>query len=352
MKYKSKTGGFSSVGEFLVKVRKACDGEGTPDSRLIFEKTAGHMVESEDSQGGALVPEQWADEIYHAAIESSIVRSRIAKGAIIKATSDSVKIRRLVETDRSSSLFGGVTFKWVKEAGDKTAAISKPALGMLELTPNKLVGGCWVSNELEDDYGNFGDFMTLAFGQAIRFIEDDYFLWGSGAGVPLGAINAANGSLISVTRNAIGLLNWTDIAHMVERLLPLSWETAVWLLNPDVIDELFEANAPAANQAAVLDLSERKLWGIPFIPTEKCQALGTQGDIALCDFGHGHYVIADKEILVSASRHVPGSYGFATDETYWKVVLRTDGQPLMAAPITPYRGANTLSAFIVLTTTS
>ena len=344
-----RTGGFSSLGEFLVKVRKAYDGEGTPDSRLILGKTAGHMVEGEDSQGGALVPEQWADEIYHAGLESSIVRSR---ATVLTATRDSLKVRKFVETDRSSSIFGGVTFTWTEERGDKTAAISKPALGELELVPHKLVGGCWASNELEDDYGRFGDFIKLAFGQALSFIEDDYFLWGAGAGVPLGAIHASNGSLIAVTRSAVGLLDWADIGNMAQRLLPRSWESAVWLINPGVIDELFEATAPAANQATLLDMSERKLWGIPFIPTEKCQAMGTQGDIALCDFGHGHYVIADREMRISASRHVPGSYGFTTDETFWKIVLRVDGQPLMTAPITPYRGANTLSAFIVLTTTS
>jgi len=139
---------------------------------------------------------------------------------------------------------------------------------------------------------------------------------------------------------------------MAERLLSRSWESAVWLINPGAIDELFEATAPAANQATVLDLNNRLLWGLPFIPTEKCQAMGTQGDIALCDFGHGHYVIADREIRISTSRHVPGNYGFTTDEAFWKIVLRVDGQPLMNTAITPYRGANTLSPFIVLTTTS
>jgi len=353
MRYKDKTGGFKCLGEFLVKVRKAYDGEGTPDSRLILEKTAGHMEEATDSQGGALVPEQWADEIYHAALENSIVRARVAKGAVIKATSDSVKVRRFVETDRSCNIFGGITFEWIEERGQKTAVISKPALGELELNIHKLVGGSWVSNELENDYGKFGDFMKFAFGQALRFIEDDYFLWGSGAGVPLGAINAGNGSLITVTRNAVGLLDWTDIAHMAERLLPQGWESAAWLINPGVIDELFEATASAANQATFLDLNNRLLWGLPFIVTEKCQAMGTQGDIALCDFGHGHYLIADREMRISASRHVDVSdVGWKTDETFWKIVLRVDGQPLMTSAITPDRGGNTLSAFIVLTTTS
>jgi len=349
MKYKDKTGGFKCLGEFLVKVRMAYDREGTPDSRLIIEKTAGHMAEADDAQGGALVPEQYSEEILHAALENSIVRKR---AFVIPATSDSLKLKKFVETDRSSNIFGGITFTWTKEAAAKTTAISKPAVGQSELTPSKLVGSCWVSNELEDDYSAFGDFFKLAFGQAIAFIEDDYFLWGAGAGVPLGALNAANGSLITVTRGAIGFMDWTDIAHMAERLLPRSWDSAVWLLNPDALDELFEATAPAANQATVLDLNNRMLFGIPFIPTEKCQALGTQGDIALCDFGHGHYVIADREMRIAASRHVPGSTGFVTDETFWKVVLRVDGQPLMTNTITPYRGANTLSPFIVLTTTS
>jgi HK97 family phage major capsid protein len=351
-KYKDKTGGFKCLGEFLVAVRKWYDGT-HPDSRLILGKTAGHMVEGEDSQGGALVPEQWADGIYHAALEDSIVRSR---ATVLGTTSDSLKIRKFVETNRSSGIFGGVTFQWTEELGDKTAAISKPALGELELNPHKLVGGCWVSNELEDDYVQFGDFMTIAFGQALAFIEDDYFLWGTGAGVPLGAIHGNNGSLIAVPRAAAGFLDWADISNMARRLLPRSWETAIWLINPDVITQLFEGTVAGTNLMTLTDMGDRSLFGIPFIPTEKCQTMGTQGDIALCDFGHGHYVIADREMRISASRHVPTedqrSSGFVTDETFWKIVLRVDGQPLMTAPITPYRGAATLSAFIVLTTTS
>lgn len=348
-RYEDKAGGFKCLGEFLVTVRKFYGGTHR-DNRLIIGKTAGHMEESIDSQGGVLVPEQWADEIYHAALEASIVRQR---ATVLKAGTDSLKVRKFTETDRSSSLFGGITFEWVEEREEKSASSSKPSLGLLELTPHKLVGGCWVSNELENDYAKFGEFFKFSFGQAQAFIEDDYFLWGTGAGTPLGALHANNGSLITVTRNAIGFLDWTDIAHMAERLLPRSWESAAWLINPGVIDELLEATAPAANQATVLDLNNRLLWGIPFIVTEKAQAMGTQGDIALCDFAHGHYVIADREMRIAASRHVEvADVGFTTDETFWKIVLRVDGQPLMTNTITPYRGANTLSAFIVLTTAS
>jgi len=348
MKYDTKDGGFTSLGEFLVRVRRVCDGE-VQDNRL---KTAGHMAEGDDSQGGFLVPEQWASGIYHAALEGSIVRAKVDKDAIYTLKKgNSVKFRKLHEADRSSNIFGGITFSWVEEAGDKVAAITKPAIGECELTVHKLIGGCFASNELEDDYGTLEKFIRLAFGQAIRFIEDDYFINGTGVGQPIGVLNA--NCLIPVARQVAGDIRWLDIGRMARRLLPDSWERAVWLLNADVLDRLFITIDPAANAVPVLDLSKRTLWGRPFIVTEKCPSLGTLGDITLADFGAGHYLIADKEMGVWASRHVDyggGHYGFRTDETFWKVVLRTDGQPLMSQAITPLRGGNSLSPFVALTT--
>jgi len=351
MGYDTKDGGFSSLGEFLSRVRKVCDGE-LNDGRLL--KTAGHMEEGDDSQGGFLVPEQWADGIYHAALEDAIVRPLVGDAAF-RVKGDSLKVRKFKESDRSSNIFGGITFTWQAERADKSLAETKPALGECELTPHKLIGSCFASNELEDDYGAFGDFMKIAFGQAIRFIEDDYFINGSGVGQPLGILNA--NALIPVPRQNVGDVIWLDIARMARRLLPDSWNRAVWLLNPDVLDELFTAPAPAVNQATVLDLSQRTLWGRPFIVTEKCQSLGTLGDIILADFGAGHYLIADKELEIMGSRHVDDTFdylqqtyhqGFITDETFWRVVLRVDGQPLMDAPLTPLRGGNTVSPFVAL----
>jgi len=348
MGYDTPNGDFKSFGEFLAKVRKVCDKEVEFDNRL---KTAGHMEEREDSQGGFLVPELWADGIYHAALEGAIVRPRVGEYAFRMKKGDSLKARKFKESDRSSNIFGGLSFLWTEEAQEKS--VTKPALGECELTLHKLVGSCFASNELEDDYGTFGKFMQLSFGQAIRFIEDDYFINGSGVGQPLGILNA--NALIPVPRQVAGRVEWRDISRMARRLLPDSWERAVWLINTDALDELFEATAPAANQATVLDLSQRTLWGRPFIVSEKCQSLGVLGDIILADFGAGHYLIADKELEISGSRHVDygqGHYGFRTDETFWRVVLRVDGQPLMDAPLDPLRGARTVSPFVALDVTS
>lgn len=340
-----RTGGFTSFGEFLSAVRRACV-DGRADARL---KTAGHMAEAVDSQGGFLVPETWADGIYTAAIENEIVRIR---ALVFKSKSDSLKLRTLVESTRASTLFGGVTFYWTAEAADKSLSTvkSKPAVGEIELNLHKLVGSLYSSNELMDDYGNFGYFMEQSFGRALRFIEDDVFIWGTGGGQPLGIMNS--GALVQVTRTALNRIDITDIGNMAARLLPGCWGNAVWLINQSVLADWANLTAGAANAAAAIDLSTMTCLGLPIIVTEKCSALGTTGDIILADFSQ--YAISDGGLEIAASREVYGSggSGFLTDETFWRVVLRVDGQPIYNGTITPHLGGAAVGPFVALTTSS
>jgi len=350
MRYETKDGGFKSFGEFLVTARKVRDGE-LKDSRLIsaeIGKTAGHMAIGEDSQGGFLVPEQYVSEVLHAALEDAIVRPR---AKVFPATSDSLKIPRLVETDRSSNYFGGITFRWLYEAAQKSYStkITKPSVGQLELTVHKAIGSCWVSNELESDAMAFGEFMRVSFGQAIRFEEDYQFIWGSGVGQPLGAAHASNGSRIAVPRLQANAIIYADVLQMTERLLPGCWgsSSTVWLANPDTVTHLMELDSAETDVVNIIDINDRKMFGFPVIFTEKAAPLGTAGDLILADFAH--YAIADREMVIAGSRHVERSnVGFTTDESYWKVQLRVDGQPTLTNAITPKRGVNTLSPFVVL----
>jgi HK97 family phage major capsid protein len=101
-----------------------------------------------------------------------------------------------------------------------------------------------------------------------------------------------------------------------------------------------------------MNLADFACLGMPIVATEKCSAVGTVGDVILADFSH--YIIGDRGLEISASREAYGygGYGFLTDETFWRVVLRVDGQPLTANPITPYLGGATFSPFVCLTTSS
>lgn len=343
-----KTGGFSSAGEFFVAVRKWSTNE-VRDSRIdTLQKAA--MTEGTDSTGGVLVPEEWAKPILSAALEGSIVRSR---ARIIKMTTDRLNVQTLVDSDRSSNLFGGVTMTWLKEGADQYASTVKPVLGNLTLTAHKAMASCFISNELESDYDALAQFLTTSFGDAIRFYEDDKFLWGSGSGQPLGIINSA--ALVTVARSSYGLVPGSqDAGSMAARLLPGSWANAVWLCNQKMLATWAgNVTTSGANVMGPIDLSDMTILGRPIIVTEHCLAPGGVGDFILADFSQ--YVIGDRDLYVSASRQATYSsntYGWFQDQTCWKITLRVAGQPAMPAAITPLRGGETLSPFVALTLTS
>jgi HK97 family phage major capsid protein len=88
------------------------------------------------------------------------------------------------------------------------------------------------------------------------------------------------------------------------------------------------------------------MFGRPVLAAEQCQALGTKGDIIFADLNNG-YVLAEKGGIKSdMSIHVR----FVNDESVFRFVLRVDGQPVRATPLTPYKGgaSNSLSHFVTL----
>jgi HK97 family phage major capsid protein len=342
-----KTGGFKSQGEFFVAARKYFSG--IQDGR-IDELQKAAMTEGSDSGGGVLVPEEWAKPIFTAALEGSIVRSR---ANIIPMKTDTLNIHTLVDSDRGSSVFGGVTLTWLAEGADMYATTVKPAIGNLKLTAKKGVATCFVSRELESDYDALGSFMTKAFGDAVRFYEDDRFIWGTGSGQPLGIMNAA--ALISVSRTNYTLVpDPIDVGEMASRLLPGSWKNAVWLMNQKMLYTWAAAVATSgANTTSAIDLSAMTILGRPIVVTEHALAPGGPGDFVLADFSQ--YVIGDRDLIISASRdatYSSNSYGWFQDQTCWKLVIRVDGQPMLPAAITPLRGGETLSSFVALTLSS
>lgn len=340
-----KTGGFKSQGEFFVAARKYFSG--IRDGR-IDELRKAALNEGTDSQGGVLVPEEWAAPIYNAALEGSVVRSR---ANIVPMTSDRLTVPILVDSDRSTNMFGGVTMTWVAEGGNEYTTTVKPAIGRVGLTANKAVATCFVANELEQDYDGLGSFLTKSFGEAMRYYEDDKFIWGTGSGQPLGVMNAA--CLISHARSSYSLVAGSgDFGSMAGRLLPASWKNAVWLVNPvNLATWAGNVTTSGANALGAIDLSSMTILGRPIVVTEHAATPGATGDLILADFSQ--YIIGDRSLYISASRQaISSSNGWTADETLWKLVMRVDGQPLLPAAITPHRGGETLSSFVALTLSS
>lgn len=346
LKLNRQTGDFKSSGEFLVAARKYFNGDHLDGRIEALQKAA--MGEELDSTAGVLVPEEYSAEVLTVALEGEIVRPR----AIVQPMkTDVINIPRLVDTDRSSNIYGGVTASWKDEGAALFGTTSTPAIGNIKLAHKKLTMTAFASNEIEDDAVSFGSFFSTTFGRALRFIEDDAFIWGNGAYRPLGVMNS--GALITVTRAANGKVDMADLAGMASRLLPDSWSRAVWIVNQSVLSEWMTLNDAASNVASYLDLSTMTCLDRPILVSEHAAAMGTSGDVLLADFSH--YVLAGKDMVIASSRHADyssGTAGWLRGQSLWRLVQHIDGQPIFDAPITPKRGGATVSAFVALTTTS
>lgn len=352
-KAQEETDKFKSGAEFLDAVYKAVTGKEI-DLRLTMLsdkgdviKTAGHMEIADDTQGGFLVPEIYRAELYQLALENSIVRPNGA--TVIKMTTDSLKIPYVNDTSHATTVFGGVQAIWTAERGSKTP--TKPEFGQMELTPHKLAGTTYASNELVADSAiALEPLLKRMFGSAWGYFEDDAFLVGTGAGQPLGIQNC--GCTINNLRNTANRVMLEDLAEMYMRLIPSSHSNAYWVINPTVIPELIElgtgnaADASGKNLVWINNASDSpvfKIFGRPVLISEKMQALGTQGDIGYYDFRY--YLIGDRQpITIDASIHV----AFTTDETCWRFVLRVAGQCWPQTALTLRRGGTTQSPFVQL----
>jgi HK97 family phage major capsid protein len=311
--------------------------------------TKASLVEGTDSTGGVLVPEQWADEVYEAAMENAIVRPR---ANVLPMSTDTLPIPVLVDGSRATNIFGGITLTAVGEGGDQYATTGAPVFGLLKLTAHKFIASTFVSNELAADARAFGPFMVQAFGKAVRFLEDDLFINGTGSGQPLGIMHAP--ALLAIVRNAgFGAIASDDFANMAARLAPGCWANAVWLINQSVLSTLANDATSGANAFGMIDMSSLTALGRPIVVTEHCAATAAVGDIILADFSQ--YVIGDREMRIESSREATyssNSYGWLQDQSLWKLTLRVAGQPLVSAPYTPKHGGSTVSPFVTLTTAS
>jgi len=352
-------GGFKDHGEFICAIA----GKGskyygqTHFDKLrawngAVTKIAGTMNEGDMSQGGYLVPVEFREQLLQTALEASIVKARATQ---IPMQTNRITIPAVVDSDHSTNYFGGIIPTRTAEHAGKTAM--KPAFHQVALTLHKMTGMVYVTDELlEDSPISIPPILNAMFGAAIAFEEDDDYLQGTGVARPLGAFNAGNPSLITVAIEAAQPINtilWQNIVNMWARLHPPSMKNAVWVANNECFPQLASmAMAVGAGGVpvwmpanGVAGTPFGSLMGRPLFLTEKMQALSTAGDIGLGDFSQ--YLVASKAggaLQTASSMH----YHFNYDEQTFRFVLRYDGQPWWLSDLTPKRGTNTLSPFIIL----
>jgi len=347
---------FATFGQQLVAVIRAASPDRMVDPRLrtsLFDAASG-LSESVASDGGFLVQQEFVADLLRRTYETGQVASR-CKRIPIGVGKNGLKINAVDETSRATgSRFGGIRGYWEGEADEKTK--SKPKFRTMELSLRKLIGLCYSTDELLEDAVALEGIIREGFGAEFGFLLDEACVHGTGVNQPLGII--ASPCLVTVNKETGQLAKtvlYENICNMWARLWSRSMLNAVWFINQDVMPQLFTMGITVGVGGSAVFLPPggasgspyASLFGRPVVPIEHCQTLGTVGDIILADFGE--YLLIDKGIMQAAtSIHVR----FVYDETAFRFVYRVDGQPIWNAALTPARGSNTLSPFVVLQTRS
>lgn len=222
-------------------------------------------------------------------------------------------------------------------AGTATEVFAK--MRRIELNAKKL--GCYTSasNELVADGVDFDKQIQDALIKTIGWFLDYAFLQGTGAGQPAGIIG--NPAMVTVLKEAgqkAATLVYENVIKMYARLAPQCMGKAVWIASQTCIPQMMTLSlAIGTGGSAVPAMKEANgefsLLGKPVLFTEKVPALGSLGDLLLCDLSQ--YTIGmRKEVSLDKSIHV----GWSQDISSYRAIVRADGQGSWDKAISPKAG--------------
>lgn len=341
---------FSSLGEQLQAIFTHYASKGTnTDSRLVRAPSGASEVDA--TGGGFLVQVDFIASIFMLAHDMGVLLNRVNK-IPVSANANGIKIPGIDETSRATgSRWGGVQSNWAAEGVAGTE--SRPKFRMVEFDLKKLISKMTVTDELLADSTALSAIAAQAFSEEVMFMTEDAIFEGSGAGQPLGFLNSP--ALVTQNKES-GQTNGTIVKQNIDNMWSRMWSrsraNAVWLINQDCEPQLNQMNQQGTSGGIQLvylppgGLSAApygSLYGRPVITTEYNNALGAPGDIALVDLSQ--YTLVDKGgVQMASSMHV----AFDTDEMRFRVTYRVDGKPMWHAPLTPFKGSNARSPFVVL----
>ena len=344
---------FKSWETFLEAVYYQTSNQRKDERLTYFKDEPVEGIEKKDmsgmggASGGFLIPDQFIPSLLAVQSETSILRSLGA--TVIRMTGRTASLPVLDQTGTTAGephWFGGMKFYWGTETERKTDTEAKIRKVILEA--KKLYGLTYVGDELiEDSAISLGDFFSspLGFAGGIAWMEDFAFLRGTGGQMPRGILGAP-GTLV-IGRTTAARFQYVDAINMLEAFLPSG--KGAFLMSQSVLSELVQMTGPAGNASYVWHTDATQgisgyLLGMPVKFTEKLPRLGTSGDVMLLDARY--YLIGDRQATTIEATKFGARWEY--DETSWRAVHRTEGQPWLSAPLTFYDGQTEVSPMVVL----
>ena len=310
------------------------------DDRLHTIAAATGMGHKMGPDGGFLMQPEHRREVWGGIYdEGSVLLSRCT---VIPTgdTSPEIDFPVNAETARTDgNRFGGVASGWFGE-GEQISA-SKPKVAMNKHLPHTLGALIYATSKLLRS-PVAETFIRSAIAAEFGQVIDTSIIRGDGIGKPLGIINAPGA--ISVTRNGSSF-EAVDCRSLWKRLSSKAKRNSVFLVSNSASDAMLDFNDAGTAEARgvpLFDAASYTILGRPVLHVEGLSVLGTAGDVILADLSA--YAMTVSTVQEAASMHL----AFSMAETAFRAVAELDGHPMIAAPITPYTGSDTESAFVVL----
>jgi len=323
-------------------------------SVILGQKAAGSgSIVGADAYGGFTVATLISNMLLaRDTLEATVVRPRAQRIPLVGSNRLEMPVFN-DSTHADKKFFGGVAAYWDKELEE--LASSRPAFEKVSLQLHALTALGYVSQEMEMwGAASIGSVLIPKFSQAIAWKEDDAFITGTGAGQPLGLLNVGAKVEIAKESNQVAAtIVYTNILKMVARLRVSRPSSVAWIANRTTLPALATMSLTIGTGGAPVFLPSNlaagqplaSLFGYPIIFTEKAKALGTVGDIMLCDLSE--YAIGDNSTGPVADRSIHLKFDFR--QTAFRIVTFVDGQPLWRTVFTPANG-DSLAPTVTLAT--
>lgn len=340
---------FESLGDQLQAIMNVAKTH-TADSRLIqVNNEALGANEAVKPDGGYILQEDFAGVILETAVQRSALLNRLDRYTC-SSPANSMRWVSVDETDISSSVFGGVQMYWTVEAG--TVNASKPKFREMKMDLEKMMGIAYATDEMLTDAPFMTGFFGTAFALAAERLLVGSIISGDGEGKPKGLLMSK--ALITVDAEAgqgTGTFVGANAIKMQARAMPKGRERLVWLMHPDVEEQLPYLSIQSGEAAKFLwnpegglgNFDTQRVLNKPVIFEDSCSALGTKGDINLID-PYQYILLTKGTAKQDWSIHVE----FLTDQSCFRMVFRCNGAPKVETPLTIKNSAKTRSPFIAL----
>lgn len=324
---------FRNLGEFFYCVRFNQN-----DSRLLYDEREQTM--GVGAQGGFMVPTEFRPTMFSVTPQEAIFRPRCT---VIPAGDipDTEITAPALDQGAAKNMFGGVEVVWIGEGVTKPE--TDAAIREINWKPHEVAAHIVVTDKLLRNWTSAAAFLETQLRLATIASEESKFYNGSGTGCPIGILSSP--SRVTYNRATANQIAFADVAGMFARLK--MGGSPVWIASQTTIPQLLtiqDASGRYIFQASAVPGIPSTLLGIPMLFHDGSVALGTTGDLVLCDLQY--YVIKDGAgPFVAASEHVH----FTANKTVIKIFWNVDGKSWLKEPLPlPGSTTNTVSPFIVL----